>query len=410
MKLNKCLKMAINMVVHSKLRSWLTIIGIVIGVASVITIVSIGEGLQKQVSGQLGGLGASIITITPGFSQAQGFGGRGGDLNNAQAELGRNDVQALRGIIEVGQIDVNIQGSREVYYLGKSARVSIKGVDQKVWHLVTQDKIDDGRILGPSDQNVVVIGYKLAKEYFDESIGVNKVITIAGRAFRVVGILEESTGFGGGDTTVIMPLHSAYEILEDKTKDVYDSITVKAREGSDIDLVVEKIEKKLMIIRHVTEKEKDFTVVSMKQIQQQITDITGTITVFLGAIAAVALIVGAVGIANTMFTSVLEKTKEIGIMKAIGARNKDILFIFLFNSGLMGLIGGLIGVIFGFTISKAIPFLMPAAADGSRMVTSVSIQIVLIALTVSVSIGMISGVIPAYSGSKLRPVDALRYE
>jgi putative ABC transport system permease protein len=402
MKLDKCLRMAINMVVHSQLRSWLTIIGIVIGVASVISIVSIGTGLENQVNENLGGLGADIITITPGFAKAFR---NGGNVDNVQAELTRKDVQALKGVSEIGYIDTNINGRLKVYYLGKSAKIAVKGVDQKVWHQITQDDIHDGRLLGPSDQNVVVIGYKIAKDYFDDVIGINKIITIEDRAFRVVGILEE-----GSDSKIIMPLNSAYQLTEEKEKGVYDSITVKVKEGSDIDLVMDKIEKKLMIARHVTRKDRDFTIISMKQIQEKISDITGTITVFLGAIAAVALVVGAVGIANTMFTSVLEKTKQIGIMKAIGARNKDILLIFLINSGLMGMVGGLIGVVLGVLISKVIPFVLPRAADGSMMATAVTIEVVALALFISIIIGMVAGAIPARSGSKLKPVDALRFE
>jgi putative ABC transport system permease protein len=404
--------MAVNMVANSQLRSWLTILGIVIGVASVIAILSIGDGLEARVNEQLGGLGSDIITITPGFSQAQtmrpggGLQGPSDDINNAQAQLTRTDVQSLKSIPEIQYIDTNIQGKAEVYYLGKSAMLTIKGVDQKVWHQITSDELHAGRLLGPSDQNVVVIGYTIAKDYFDEEIGINKIVSIDERSYRVVGITAE----GSSDKVITMPLQAAYQIIDDKEVDVYDSLTVKVTEGSDVELISEKIESRLMITRHVTDKDKDFTVVSMKQLQEDITDITGTITVFLGAIAAVALIVGAVGIANTMFTSVLEKTKQIGIMKAIGARNEDILKIFLINSGLIGLVGGVIGVILGYLISLVVPYVMPRAADGTMMLTVVSLEVVALSLVASILVGMIAGLIPARSGSKLKPVDALRFE
>jgi len=408
MKLNKCLKYALNMVLHSPLRSWLTIIGIVIGVASVIAIVSIGEGMEQSLTEQLDDLGMDLITITPGFS-------RGGDTSfsrfnvesTAQAAdeetvLGRTDVQALRGLSDIELIDTQIRGNVEVAYLGKSGSVTLTGVDQKVWSQMTTFEIRDGRMLDSADQNVIVIGGGLADNFFDRPLGINKVVTIGDSAFRIVGILDDQSN------SIIMPLQMAYQILDDKEKDVYDSIIVKIKVEDDLDAVVEKIENKLMITRHVTENDKDFTVTSSRQSNEMRGEMMSSVGGFLTAIAAVSLLVGSVGISNTMFTSVLEKTKEIGIMKAIGARNRDILTIFLFHAGLIGLAGGIIGVIFGIILSGVMPSLLgslPLARGG----TIVSVNTILIALFVSFSVGIIAGFIPAYQGSKLKPVDALRY-
>ena len=162
--------------------------------------------------------------------------------------------------------------------------------------------------------------------------------------------------------------------------------------------------------RHVTNKTKDFTVTSSKATLERIQGVTETFTIFLGAIAAVSLLVGAVGIANTMFTSVLEKTKEIGIMKAIGARNKDIMIVFLLNSALVGLVGGLLGIGLGSVISKVLPNLLTGIGPGGSVKTVVPISLLIEAMAISISIGMIAGAIPAYRASKLKPVDALRYE
>ncbi len=410
MKLSKCLKHALKMVVHSKLRSWLTILGIVIGVASVIAIVSLGEGLEKSITEQLGDLGGSIITITPGFS-------RGGDIRiggiiqeeaGAQATdeetvLDRTDVQALRGLSDIELIDTQIRGNADVSYLGKSGSVGLTGVDQKVWSRVTTNEIRDGRMLNSADQNVIVIGGGLADSFFDQPLGINKVITIGDSAFRIVGILDDESN------SIVMPIQMAYQLLDDKEKDVYDSLVVKIRDEDKLDAAIEKIEKKLMITRHVTETDRDFSVSSSQQMNEMRSGMISSMSAFLTAIAAVSLLVGSVGISNTMFTSVLEKTKEIGIMKAIGARNKDILAIFLFYAGLIGLAGGTVGVILGIIISGVMPYLMsdmPLARGG----TFVSVDIIVIALSVSVLVGIIAGFVPAYQGSKLRPVDALRYE
>jgi putative ABC transport system permease protein len=418
MKIYKCLKIAINMVTHSKLRSWLTIIGIVIGVASVITLVSIGNGMEAGINDELSGLGGNIITITPGYSKASGMGMPGhesssgsGSVSESDAILGRNDVQALKSIPELEYIDTNIKDSADVYYFGKSAQLTVTGVDQSVWSYVTTLEILEGRLLDPADQNVVVIGYDLSRNYFDEPIGINKILTIEEKSFKVVGILDESSGIGSNGLSIYMPLQSAYQVLDDKTNNEYDSITVIAKDSADIDSVVAKIEKKLDIVRHVnTIDDKDYTVTSMKQILEQISSVTGMITLFLGFVAGISLLVGAVGIANTMFTAVLEKTKEIGIMKAIGARNKDIMLIFLFNSGLVGIIGGIIGVFFGIVASYLLGGGLMSTPRGDPIETVVSLQIVVLALFISVIVGISAGMIPAYQGSKLKPVDALRYE
>lgn len=410
MKFIKCLKHAFYIVLHSKLRSWLTILGVVIGVASVIAIMSIGGGMQESMNEQLGDLGGDILTLSAGYSRGMKmFGGpprgEGGSSSASEEEpvLDRTDLQALKAIPDIEVIDTNIKGDVEVSYLGKSGSVSLTGVDQKVWSRITTLEIKEGRMLDSADQNVIVIGGKLSESYFDKPLGINQMLTIEGNVFRVVGIIDDTS------TSIYMPLQMAYQVLEDKENNVYDSIVIKIKNEEQLDEVIEKIESKLMLVRHVTEKTKDFSLTSSKKMQETRSEMMSTMNTFLVAIAAVSLIVGAVGIANTMFTSVLEKTKDIGIMKAIGARNRDILLIFLLNAGLIGLVGGILGVILGVILSGALPAMMGEI----RMLsggTFVSLNSIIIALSVSVVIGIISGIIPAYQASKLKPVDALRYE
>ncbi len=409
MKLLKCLKHALSMVLHSKLRSWLTILGIVIGVAAVIAIVSLGEGMQSSLTSQLGDLGADLITITPGFSQGSKMMGHGfprKDSSVAVEEeivLDRTDVQALKGIPDIELIDTNINGRVKVTYLSKSGSVTLTGVDQKVWAHITNEEIAQGRMLDSADSNVIVIGGRLAESYFDKPIGLNKMLSIEGSAYRVVGILDDTS------TNIYMPIQMTYQVLDDKDIGVYDSIIVKVRDEDYLDLVTEKIETKLKLIRHVTDKTKDFTVFSSQAINETKSEMLKSMNMFLIAIASVSLIVGSVGVANTMFTSVLEKTKEIGIMKAIGARNKDILLIFLFNAALIGLVGGLIGILLGIIMSGAIPAML-GDIRFFRGGGLVSIKSMVLALSVSVGVGVLAGIVPAYQGSKLKPVDALRYE
>lgn len=413
MKLGKCFKHAFNMVLHSKLRSWLTITGIVIGVAAVIAIVSIGDGMQQSLNAQLNALGGDIVTISPGFERGGGFfqmrgGGGGGGSSGPQATakeivLGRSDVQALKGLPDIALIDTNIRGSVDVSYLGKKGRISITGVDQSVWSQITTSKIKTGRMLDSADQNVIIIGVRLASSYFDQPLGINKMTMINGSAFRVVGILDDQSN------SIYMPIQMAYQVIPEKTNGIYDTLVVKIKDENLLDKAITNIQDKLMIARHVTQKNMDFSVSSRKEMQQARADTMNSMNTFLLAIAAVSLIVGSIGIANTMFTSVLEKTKEIGIMKAVGARNQDILQIFLFNAAFIGLVGGIIGIVLGTILSGFMPALM-GGLPMARGTTIVTLNSITMALSVSITVGIIAGIIPAYQASKLKPVDALRYE
>ncbi len=411
MKVNKLFKFAGNLLLHSKLRSWLTIVGIVIGVAAIIAIVSLGTGLQESVSSQLGGLGADIISVSPGFSRAQGFRGGGGEgrtLTNTTF-LDRSDLQTIKSEPGISFVDPIVSGSVDMTYLGETVKSNVQGVDESVWKNFVTTNLESGRYLSAADSNVIVISNRLAHDVFKNQIYINKPIMLNGKLFRVVGIFEKSSGAGGGLSSYV-PLFQARSILTDKPQDHFDTIAIKVANVDELDGVAADLKSKLQLSRHVTDKNQDFTVSSSKDVQQQVQQVIGTFTLFLAAIAAVSLIVGAVGVANTMFTSVLEKTKEIGILKAIGARNSDILAIFLFNSGLVGLVGGIIGALFGWGLSLLLPMVVPALPNGRAFSPHVTWSIVLIALLVAVFIGMISGVVPAYRASNLKPVDALRYE
>jgi putative ABC transport system permease protein len=416
MKLSKSLKLAVNILVHSKLRSWLTIIGIVIGIAAVVAIVSIGDGLQQNVESHLGGLGADLITISPGGGRASaGFRGppgheQGGTATSTDAEnLTKRDVQVLQSVDGVELIQGTVSGQGEVYYLGEKATVSIEGVDPLFWKEMTTSELESGRFLGPSDYNVVIVGNRIAKDMFKQPLTVNRMITLEDKAFKVVGILQESGGFGGDDRSIIMPIDAARDTLEGVGNEEFDSISIKAANTDDVDQIIEEAEQKLLISRHLTESTKDFRISSSQSTLETMSDVTQTISLFLEAIAAVSLLVGSVGIANTMFTSVLEKTKEIGIMKSIGAKNSDIMMIFLLNSAIVGLVGGLLGICLGTGISSLVP-LLGMRMMGGMMTAVVTPMLLVYAVLLAVGIGMAAGVIPAYRASKLKPVDALRYE
>jgi putative ABC transport system permease protein len=419
MKPSKSLKLALNIIVHSKLRSWLTIIGIVIGIAAVVAIVSIGEGMQAGVESHLGGLGAELITISPGGGRAStGFrgppGGPGGGETATATEtedLTKKDVQVLRTIDGIAAIQGTVSGTGEVYYLGEKATISIEGVDPLVWKEITTSELASGRFLGSSDYNAVVLGSRIAEDTFKQPLTVNRVLTIEGKSFKIVGILQESGSFDGNDRTIIMSIDAARDTLVDVGDEEFDSITIKAANTDDVEQIMEEAAEKLLISRHLTEDTQDFRIMSPKAMQETMSDITQTMSLFLEAIAAVSLLVGSVGIANTMFTSVLEKTKEIGIMKSIGAKNGDIMMIFLLNAAIVGLIGGIIGVCLGAGISSLLPMLgMRIMGMGGELTTRITPMLLVYAILLAVGIGVAAGVVPAHRASKLKPVDALRYE
>ncbi len=417
MKLEKSFKIALHIILHSKLRSWLTILGIVIGVASIVSIVSIGSGFEKDVQKQLGTFGSDIITISAGFDRANECPGphcrqRPGELNilSQVKPLTHKELQAIKLISGISFINPLITGSEAVYYLGKTASLSIEGVDPKAWKFVTTASIDKGRFLTSGDSNAIVIGNAVAHDVFGDEIGVNRQLRIANKSFIIVGVLQKSGGFGFDDRKVFMPMGFAEDILK-KQSNTYDAILVKVKDENEITKVENTLTKKLMVVRKVNEDTQDFTVLSMKTVQERVSTVLKGFTFFLGVIAAVSLIVGAVGIANTMFTSVLEKTREIGVMKAVGAKNFDILVIFLLNAGLIGLVGGILGAIGGVSVAVVLPKLAAMFLSGGQtLTTSISISLLIFVVVFSITLGIASGIIPAYRASKLKPIDALRYE
>jgi putative ABC transport system permease protein len=346
------------------------------------------------------------ITIIPGFSRASsGFGAESTDT-----QLTKHDIDALRGIEGIMYASGEISGGEGINYSGENATLYINGVDPQVWKYMNTLEVKSGRLLEPADKYVAVIGSDVATGIYDKDIGVNQVVTINGKSVRVIGVLKEKGG--REDSQIYMPIDSAVNVIKDAKKGVFNSIQVKVKSADVVDAVTEKIEKKLLISRHINkEEDKDFSVIALKSMSESITSMTSSVTLFLGAIAAVSLIVGAVGIANTMFTSVLEKTKEIGTMKAIGAKNRDILMIFVFNSAMVGFVGGVFGVILGALVSALFPMIgiSMTSTEGETGI-SLSFNLMVSGLGLAVLIGVISGVVPAYRASKLKPVDALRYE
>jgi putative ABC transport system permease protein len=420
MKFNDIIKLSMNSLSHRGLRSWLTILGIVIGVGAVVAILSITSGMQQTISSQLTGLGADIVTISPGFSRAfgMGFGDRERQTTTSQ-NLTDKDIQIIKSVTGVKFVNGIVSGRGDVSYLAESSSVSIQGVDPLAWKEMTTSELESGRYLTPGDGNVVVIGNGIANDMFKQPLLLNTQISIEGKVFRIVGILKESGGIGGmggGDNTIFMPISVARTIIEDINTNQFSSIQVKVTDSESVDEVVNSIEQKLMLSRHVTNSTKDFTITSAQAMQETISSVMETVNLFLGGIAAISLVVGAIGIVNTMFTSVMERTRQIGTLKALGTTNFEIMKLFVFESAMIGFVGGLIGVFLGFIASGIISEIgirmigVGGRAGMGANITVITPQLVLFAIGFSVVIGIISGLLPARRAANLQPVEALRYE
>ncbi len=426
MRLKKSFDLALNILIHSKLRSWLTIIGIIVGIGAVVAIISMSLGAQEQLEERLGSLGADVLTISPGASRAAGRdfgggpGGEGGTFSSSTSSESKNltdrDIVAIKGVANVKSVMGQVSGKADVIYSSKTLKdQQVSGVDVLLWKDIASVTLSSGRLLSNGDGYVVVIGKRLATESFGKEISVNSKILVGGKSFTVVGILTEGS-------SIYMPIQAARSVIEDVAMDHYNSISVKISDVSISNQTVTEITKKLMIAHGILkENKKDFSVSNPAEMQATLESTMSILTLFLSAIAAISLFVGAIGIANTMFTAVLEKTREIGIMKAIGTKNKDVMAIFLLNSGLIGLVGGIGGVILGTLASTAVNSFAGVSSStatrgaGGGMVnlfssSSISFPLILGALVFAMAIGMIAGAIPAYRASKLNPVDALRYE
>ena len=431
MKIADSARLSVNSILHRRLRAWLTLLGIVIGVVAVVSILALSSGTQASVSASFSGFGADIITISPGFSRAGTFGGttRGPDIggfggggdratstSTATPTLTDKDIAVIRSNQNVVAINQIVSGRATIKFGAQQTNASIQGVNANTWMKTTNVTLASGRSVSSSDTRSIVIGNSLANsKVFTQPITLGRKIDINGISFTVVGVLAASgSSFGGGsDSTVYMPYNVAWDVV-DVNKNTYSSLQVKVSDAANVTLDINTLTSQLMVSRKVTSKTQDFTMTSSQAIQQQISSVMQTLTLFLAAIAAVSLIVGAVGVANSMFTSVLEKTKEIGIMKALGASNNEVLTLFVIESGLFGLIGGIIGVMIAFCLELVLDALDIGLSlgfgPGGSSIMVISPQLVIMAILLSTGIGIFSGLMPALNASKMRPVDALKYE
>jgi len=440
MKSRDMLKLSVNSIMHRQLRSWLTLLGIIIGVAAVVAIISVGEGTKANVESQMSGFGADLITISPGGNARAGsFGGDfrmppdiAGGASSRMADsassastktpiLTKTDSIMVSSNQNISAVNELVSGGRlELVFGSQKSNVSVQGVNPITWAEVSSIKLASGRFLSSGDSSGIVVGDRIANSMFKQPLTLGKRVAISDKTFVVVGILAASgqTIGGNNDSSVFMTHESAWSVSEDVNQGNYSSIQAKVKDIDAMDSTVSEITQSLMLSRRVNEKTQDFSISSSQAIKEQVSSVTETLTLFLGAIAAISLLVGAIGVANSMFTSVLEKTKHIGILKALGSTDREIMLLFVMESGIFGLFGGIIGVILGTMASVAISLLGivpmtlvragPSGSIGST--TLVSPELIIIAIALSTVIGILAGAIPAKAASRMNPIDALRYE
>jgi putative ABC transport system permease protein len=392
-----------------KLRSFLTILGVVIGVASVITLMSIGEGTQRQILSNIEEMGTDLVTIRPG---ARTFGGVRGAASNA---LTMEDAEAIAAQVNnISAVAPTYGSNLQVVVGSENMNSSITGVTPDYWE-VEGIKLGNGTFFHEAEyergSKVAVIGTNVAETLFGTTDPIGQRMRMGGIIVTVIGILEEEEGgFPGmsSNDAIYIPLTAMQQaVAQPRTaqgEKVVSSIALSVADEKLAEQTVDDITA-LLRERHRLGPgvDDDFNIMSTQEIAQMITETTNTMTLLLGAIAAISLLVGGIGVMNIMLVSVLERTREIGIRKALGARESDIWSQFLIEAALLTFTGGIIGVIIGWGISYII--------DSTGVVeTMVSFNIVILAVSVAIGIGLFFGFYPAWNASRLNPIEALRSE
>jgi putative ABC transport system permease protein len=392
----------------NKVRTALTMLGIVIGISSVITLVSIGQGAQSSIASSIQSIGSNLIIVSPGATRSFGYGVSSG--RGASHTLTTLDVSAIQTEVQnLNAVSPEIAGRYQITAKGTNSNTSVTGVEP-AYTTVHNVIVDDGSFISDADVNnrnkVAVIGPTTRDDLFGAGAeAVGQVIRINGQEYRVIGVTRSKggTGFGNQDDQVYIPFTSAQLFLIGDSTYV-TSLSVSASDPSVMTQVQNDITS-LLLSRHRISNpaNADFNVLNQADIVSAASSVTGTFTILLGAVAGISLVVGGIGIMNMMLTTVTERTREIGLRKAIGAKRSDINVQFLTEAVALTLIGGAIGVFLGWLAAYVVTRL-------GVLQTSVSVSSILLAFGVSAAIGIVFGYYPARRASRLNPIEALRYE
>ena len=408
MNLSQAIIEALESLSANKLRSGLTILGIVIGVAAVIAMLAAGAGAQNTITGSISGIGTNLLFVFRGNLTEQVRNVKPLTSQDAAALMDEFLAPAVAGVAPV------IQKSLTITYGGEQTTAQVNGVTPDYFtvrnYKITEGAfITDEQVLGQA--SVALIGPQVADKLFGRHDGlVGETIRIEGQPFRIIGILESKGGgsFGSQDNVMVIPFSTAQARLIRRSLGQVDVIYVQAIDADAVPQASQEVADILRTRHRTALGADDFTVFTQQDFLATAQTITGVLTIFLGGVAAISLLVGGIGIMNIMLVSVTERTREIGLRKALGARKKDIMIQFLTESALLSLFGGLIGIGLGWLIGYIVGRV--AAASGTPFTPVVSLSAVLLATLFSTAVGLFFGIYPANRAANLEPVEALRYE
>lgn len=401
MLIRETIRTAIRSLAQNRMRTSLTALGMVIGVAAVVAVLAVGEGAQSSVEGRIRALGTNLLYVRPSF-------GRSGGVRSGRVEtLTRADARAIASLPGVSAVAPEVSGSAQIRHREVNQNASVLGVTP-AYLSVRALEVSAGLGFDAADdvqrRRVAIIGANVATDLFGHEQPLGARIQILGISFRVIGVLaaKGDAGYSSPDDTVLVPLGTHQGVLFGQ--DHLTSISVQATNEGEALVVQERIEQ-LLRLRHRlrADEEDDFSVRSQTEMLETFGAITSTFTVLLGGVAAVSLLVGGIGIMNIMLVSVRERTREIGVRMAVGARRRDILLQFLVEAVVVSLFGGLVGLALGYLLA-----LLIARFGGWE--TVVPLYAVVMSIGVSVGVGLVFGVGPARRAARLDPVEALRHE
>jgi putative ABC transport system permease protein len=411
MTISQILIEALESLNSNKMRSGLTVLGIVIGVAAVIAMLAVGNGATASITGSINQVGTNLLFVFSGARNNPNVRNpRPMTVNDADALL---DPYAAPHVQAVAPV---VQGNGVVEFNGESKTTTIAGVTAP-YSAVRNVTLLDGSFISDQDNlgraSVAVIGVDVADQLFGHRDGlVGETVRIKGQPFRVIGVLTPQGGsaFGSADNQVIVPLTTAQSRLlpAKSTSGAVDVVYIQATDFQSVTAASDEVSQILRTRHRSPVGEDDFTVFTQESILSTVQTVTGVLTIFLGGIAAISLLVGGIGIMNIMLVSVTERTREIGLRKALGARKRDILIQFLAESSLLSLIGGFVGILFGWLIAFVVGRI--AAATGNNFTPIVGLNAILLATLFSAAVGLFFGIYPANRAASLEPVEALRYE
>ncbi len=420
MSITQALLEALESLNGNKMRSGLTVLGIVIGVAAVIAMLAVGNGAQASITGSISSIGTNLLFVFKGGpDQARGPGSsiHGGSGKN-ERPLTLGDAEAIADPFaapSVASVAPAIQGNGTMSYGGETTTTTFSGVTPE-YATVRNMEIAEGNFINTEHINgrmsVVILGPETADAIFGYHNGiVGETVRIEGQPFRIIGVLVAKGGgsFGSEDDAAYIPFTTAQaRLIKRDSRDQIDVLFVQATTAESVPLAVDEISNILRQRHRTPIGADDFTVFTQQDFLQTFETITGVLTIFLGGIAGISLLVGGIGIMNIMLVSVTERTREIGLRKALGARKKDILLQFLTESSLLSFIGGIIGILFGWLIAFVVGKV--ATATGNNFTPVVGTDAIILSTSFSAAIGLFFGIYPANRAASLEPVEALRHE